>query len=529
MPTTSEDGLYTANAADQAHPNQNDLAYGDTEIRELKSYIAGLPAVTNNARFPVRQTVLSGRQDMTQFGAPANFVEAGTGLNAIVRATAAAIVIAFAAGNTAQGAVDFGVTIPADVTIPLNTVANNFLYAQRDPSLGTITWGADYIPPQYSRTGGINQANLLHFDGNFNDSYGGVSTWVAGGGAVTSNAAFKFGTQSLLLNGTTQYIENPNIVQPSQQARWCKEFFFRLGSTSQLSQTLYGASGSGGYGITLRYNDTTADNKFALYLSSNGTAADIANAVKSTATYTDTTAFHHAAIEFDGSTYKLYIDGALQITITSSVLIGSMVRELLGANPASPVSTGTYFNGYIDEYRSSAKARYLGAFTPPTTAYTIDETWAVFDTINYRMSLMGAAPATVQRVYVGEAITNVNVVTSQLTYALQGRFSGKLGVQAPTTTMNWTDNLGVRTGSEIMDIKAINKIPEQGAQVGTAIFNPTTSNPSYGLPWAPNRISRNQTAVVLGPTSSLLLNIGSSFTAATPANWDALLHVTRGF
>ena len=82
-------------------------------------------------------------------------------------------------------------------------------------------------------------------------------------------------------------------------------------------------------------------------------------------------AWHHVALSFDGSAYRLFLDGSLENTWASSATIVATVfgNLVIGYNP---FATSEGFNGYIDEFRLSSVARYTGNFTPPISAFTAD-------------------------------------------------------------------------------------------------------------------------------------------------------------
>lgn len=432
---TSADGTYTADTSRMDKPAEGEFMYPDIEIRNIKNWVANLPGVVGQSVQPVRNTVISGKvtKQAVQFQ-PINlpsFLTAGSGFTLNILATATALMVTYAAGNTALGNVDYGHTITADSTVTLNQTSNNYIYTQRDPVAGTQSYGVDYIPPQYEYDGiGICPPALLHFDNDFTNAYGGPA-WTNAN--VAFNASSKFGTYAAYFNGTSAYIENPKPDQLNKYARWSKDFWFKLGSSSQVSQALYYSGGTNSAnGFFLVYNYGGADNKFSVYISSTGTTWDLASNLKSTLTLTDTTSFHHCAIEFDGSAYKVYIDGVVWITVTSTLTIPYITRELLGAyTTGAGVAPSNFFNGYIDEYRSSCKPRFLGAFTPPIAAYSPDENYCVFDIANMVMRQFGANAATVQRVYLGEAVTNATSIVSINAYSFQGK--SRVLLQSPTS------------------------------------------------------------------------------------------------
>jgi len=77
------------------------------------------------------------------------------------------------------------------------------------------------------------------------------------------------------------------------------------------------------------------------------------------------TTFRHMAITRSGSTVRVFDEGVLKGTGTSSASI-NFSAVYLGAYPGQGVST---YN-CIDEFRLSSKCLYTAGFTPPSEAFT---------------------------------------------------------------------------------------------------------------------------------------------------------------
>jgi hypothetical protein len=78
--------------------------------------------------------------------------------------------------------------------------------------------------------------------------------------------------------------------------------------------------------------------------------------------------WHHFAIQRNGGTIWLFLDGVL---VNGKTISPAATLAASG----NPLSIGNYannaypMNGYIDNIRISNIARYTGNFTPPTTPY----------------------------------------------------------------------------------------------------------------------------------------------------------------
>jgi len=87
--------------------------------------------------------------------------------------------------------------------------------------------------------------------------------------------------------------------------------------------------------------------------------------------------WHHAAGVFDGANIKVYLDGALDVSVATTEPIGiNDANMLIGDNPDSP---GRYWDGLIDELKiydralSTGELMYLAGFrpAPPTQPFSL--------------------------------------------------------------------------------------------------------------------------------------------------------------
>ena len=109
----------------------------------------GVPAPTTPISVPTRQTVFSGAVDS---GGAANFLSAGTGLSINLAATTVPVCIAFAAGFSSSGKVDYVGRIASDVTAAwsgLTANTTNYLFSDRNTGTGVITYVASTLAPIY--------------------------------------------------------------------------------------------------------------------------------------------------------------------------------------------------------------------------------------------------------------------------------------------------------------------------------------------------------------------------------------------
>ncbi len=200
--------------------------------------------------------------------------------------------------------------------------------------------------------------SLLHFEGTngsttIYDSSSFHRTVTLVNGAKLSTAQAKFGTSSLLLNGSTDYITIPLPSFNIRTSRYTLETHLYY-----LSNTTNG----------IFCNDNTFYLQTiggTLYLG-DGTANPIAVSHSMI-----TGNWYHIALSFDLTTYRIYIDGTLVGSTTTLLTATSLTLLQVGARPTQ----NQYHNGYIDEVRVTiGVTRYTSNFTAPTVAYSNSST-----------------------------------------------------------------------------------------------------------------------------------------------------------
>lgn len=138
---------------------------------------------------------------------------------------------------------------------------------------------------------------------------------------------------------------------------WTIEGRFKANSLSVNQSILYSTNI---YGIGV-YLSTAG--KITMSLSSNGTTNNIVSAQAGSTTLVAGTEYH-VAIVFDGNTYKVYVNGVLDNTVTSAINIYSSLTSLTFGIYSD--GTSSALNGTIDDLRITVgQARYTSNFTPP--------------------------------------------------------------------------------------------------------------------------------------------------------------------
>jgi hypothetical protein len=201
---------------------------------------------------------------------------------------------------------------------------------------------------------------LLHFNGTnnsttFTDEYGNTVT--ANGNAKLSTAQFKFGSASLLLDGTTDWAYVAPFAIGLSTNDFTIECFVRWNSVTN-------------GGIFHLFPGTPANVTTGLAVGYNGTAFEIYNNGSSVSrTYSVSTGvWYHVALTRVSNQLYLYINGVQQ---------GAAIANSTNYSSGNGLNVGLYysssftFNGYIDELRVTRfGARYTGNFTPPSAEFT---------------------------------------------------------------------------------------------------------------------------------------------------------------
>lgn len=226
----------------------------------------------------------------------------------------------------------------------------------------------------YTKSNGTTVNGVVNeVDGNYvylnNNAIGletkferGGKTIVAVGNAQIDTAIKKFGTGSLQLDGTGDYITT--ATDP--------DFGF---STDDFTIEGWFYANSGGLtgvrGLIDMRAGTANDTGLYLYQNSGTVKVYYQGAdILSGGTLTATT-WTHIAVTRSGSTINLYVNGTrVDSDNAFSSDLGSSKPVIVGANYAG---SGAFWNGHVDDLRVSNTARYtLGSYTPPLNEVSND-------------------------------------------------------------------------------------------------------------------------------------------------------------
>ena len=244
---------------------------------------------------------------------------------------------------------------------------------QLKPADGTATTGDVYFP---------QTSLLLPFDGSdaatsTSDLSNRNGTVSFAGTAQLSTGQSKFGGSSLLLDGNSDYVSISDSYWNTafDSGDFSVECWVRFdsgvldGSTAVEFMATRGNSGgssTNGWGLR-KYND----NFIAWYMRI-GSSWVYLNYSQGTKTTVSADTWYHVAVTRSGNTWKLFLNGTAEDTITNSGSITSANgdRFVIGALAGGNFSADLYMDGYIEDVRVTiGHARYTSNFTAPTTAH----------------------------------------------------------------------------------------------------------------------------------------------------------------
>jgi hypothetical protein len=270
--------------------------------------------------------------------------------------------------KTAHGLVD-GEVINADfisgtATDGYYTVANSAAntFDVTDTASGTTSGNITFKKADAYGTITTNDGTYLLINGKgvgeFTVGVPTGKTGVIAGDAQLDTAQQKFGTASLLLDGVTDHLSYPTSEDFGfGTTNFAFECFIRPTATTGTQYFLDFRDGSDTDTAPTMYLDGTTLH-FAV-----GNTSQISGGTLSAGTW-----YHVAAARFGGTT-RLFLDGTQLGTYTDSNDYGATKPLGIGGE----YSGTNEFGGHIDEIRvSKATARYTGAFTAPTAAFTTD-------------------------------------------------------------------------------------------------------------------------------------------------------------
>ena len=222
---------------------------------------------------------------------------------------------------------------------------------------GTAVYTTAFTPPTQPLTA-ISGTQLLTCTNKNNifDAAGSNLLTVVGD-TTTNTSTVNYSSSSVYFDGGGDYIKLNGSFSDFFDGPFTIEFFVNLTSASSSSVISLG-DGSGVDGLYLLHGG------YGCYVGTNGTW----NLISGSVTGMTTGTWHHFAFTWDGSDYRIFVDGALELSATSSAKIGpgGGYTLAIGATYTGVQPT----TGYVEDVRfTKGLARYTSNFTPPTAAF----------------------------------------------------------------------------------------------------------------------------------------------------------------
>lgn len=198
------------------------------------------------------------------------------------------------------------------------------------------------------------------------DPYG--RTWTFYGNAQLDTAQKKYGTASLLLDGSGDYLEAATDADFNiGSGDFTIEAWVRVPSLPGAVHPIFavgpgGADGGYYFGV---------NNGGGLYWDAvyGGSATSLTGGAMSANTW------YHVAVTRQGTTVRLWLAGAQVASATYATFSATSYTARIGRGRGA--STG-YLNGWVDDFRiTKGVARYTAAFTPSTIELLPDSTWSL--------------------------------------------------------------------------------------------------------------------------------------------------------
>lgn len=259
--------------------------------------------------------------------------------------------------------------------------------------------------------------SLLHFDGSSgattltdsSSSHGfGGGAWSFAGGAFQSSATKKFGITSASFDGSTGHVERTigTFSSPSS-LDFSMDYWLNLNSLTGLSGNQVSVCLMNGGSCSVSSNTIEGggifiaacanSSQFKFYAGSDGTHWDITSSSGQLWGTPSTGVWEHWAVTRQSSIFRLYQNGTLNTTFTSTLSLSSAVGAMNFNIAAQPFSVGddtSWLGGFVDEFRfTTGLARWTGSsFSLLAAPYDEWETeWDVqsLDKIRGKIKILG--------------------------------------------------------------------------------------------------------------------------------------------
>jgi len=241
-------------------------------------------------------------------------------------------------------------------------IAMNGYASQARIVKGTAVYTANFTPPTTPLTAITNTSLLLNFTNAGIFDAATINDGQTVGNAQVSTTQAKWGTTSMGFDGTgdeVSIVAKPELrfgTAPFTVEMWVYCTNAASGATQDLVGNLTNVAGDTNWHFSISSTAVLQAGTFNNLLANSGAAT------------LSSTTWTHVAFTFDGTTYRVFINGTVGTTTSTTV------RNLSDSTSAIKVGHtnfgGRLFNGYIQDLRiTNGYARYTANFTAPTAAF----------------------------------------------------------------------------------------------------------------------------------------------------------------
>ncbi len=240
-------------------------------------------------------------------------------------------------------------------------------------SKGIARWTSNFIPETQPYSSDPQTVFLHHFD-SLNTAETGASHNLSNGVSVSGNTKLegikpKFGNFGAF-DGTGDYLqlpESPDFILG--QNNFTVDFWVSLDQEGQefaiLSNAYMKTGANGNYSLTMKAGQGTGQISLYTYDGQANSEQVFAGGLTLASNR-----WYHVALTRQGNQAQFYVDGQA-LTMGQNV-----INKSLGVFDSSPLigrdRDHADLNGYLDEFRISTGARWLGAFSPQANPYSTD-------------------------------------------------------------------------------------------------------------------------------------------------------------
>lgn len=248
--------------------------------------------------------------------------------------------------------------------IDCDLTANSYKYNYTDKIINTDPSQLATIH-RYSRPSGLTDTvTLLHFDNNVTDSETTPKTFTPIN-APSYSTTSKFGTHSISLNGTNQYLTTPDHDDfDFSGGAWTIDWWQK---TTALSGTIYNHMTGSNDQIKIYWKSAIGRRFLTLEIWAAGVL--VVEMVAQSYGQTSLNNFTHFAVCEDGDNYYMFQNGTLIASTTSTGRPGHYAGAFASPHIGSSYGGYDYAFGLFDEFRISKVTRWIAPFTPLTVAY----------------------------------------------------------------------------------------------------------------------------------------------------------------